>query len=76
MGKTSIKRSYLGFDIIDNYEMTLGVEISTKTMGKNVLQIWDLAGQRGFNTLFADHFANVEAAIVVFDIPIRNLLKI
>lgn len=68
VGKTSIKRSYLGLDFIDNYEMTLGVEISTKTMGKNVLQIWDLAGQRGFNALFSDHFANAEAAVVVFDI--------
>ena len=32
VGKTSIKRSYLGFDFIDNYEMTIGVEISTKSL--------------------------------------------
>lgn len=68
VGKTSLKRSYLGFDFIDNYEMTIGVEVSNKNLGKNFLQIWDLGGQRGFQEVFGSHFASAEAAIIVFDI--------
>ncbi|MCE7734067.1 MAG: GTP-binding protein [Candidatus Heimdallarchaeota archaeon] len=68
VGKTSLKRSYLGLDFIDNYEMTIGVEVSVKRYGKTTLQIWDLGGQRGFQKVFGDHFAKAEAAVVVFDI--------
>ena len=68
VGKTSLKRSYLGLDFIDNYEMTIGVEVSVKRVGKTLLQIWDLGGQRGFQQVFGDHFAKAEAAVVVFDI--------
>ncbi|OLS17054.1 MAG: Transforming protein p29 precursor [Candidatus Heimdallarchaeota archaeon LC_2] len=68
VGKTSIKRSYLGFDFIDNYEMTIGMEISTKSLERNILQIWDLAGQRGFNKIFEDHFKHTQAVVIVFDI--------
>lgn len=68
VGKTSLKRSYLGLDFIDNYQMTIGVDVSSKKLGKNILQIWDLGGQRGFQQIFGDYFAKTEGAVVVFDI--------
>ncbi|MHA2253293.1 MAG: GTP-binding protein [Candidatus Kariarchaeaceae archaeon] len=68
VGKTSLKRSFLGFDFIDNYEMTIGAEASIKRLGKNALQIWDLGGQRGFQQVFENYFLETDSAIVVFDI--------
>ncbi|OLS27704.1 MAG: Transforming protein p29 precursor [Candidatus Heimdallarchaeota archaeon LC_2] len=48
--------------------MTIGVDVSSKKLGKNILQIWDLGGQRGFQQIFGDYFAKTEGAVVVFDI--------
>lgn len=68
VGKTSLKRSFFGFEFIDNMEMTIGAEASIKRLGKNILQIWDLGGQRGFQASFEDFFIETDSAIVVFDI--------
>ena len=71
-GKTSIKRSYMGLEFIDNYYMTLGVDISIKTNEKFALQIWDLGGQRGFLSILDNYILDLDAAMVVFDITNRE----
>ncbi|MHA2172079.1 MAG: GTP-binding protein, partial [Candidatus Kariarchaeaceae archaeon] len=68
VGKTSIKRSYMGLEFIDNYEMTLEAEASIKRFGRHDLQIWDLGGQRGFQKAFDDYFVSTDSAVIVFDI--------
>ncbi|MHA1690248.1 MAG: hypothetical protein ACTSU7_01295, partial [Candidatus Heimdallarchaeaceae archaeon] len=49
VGKTSIRRSYLGETFKGNYNLTLGSDFATKTMQVGDLNtnmiIWDLAGQ-------------------------------
>jgi small GTP-binding protein len=71
-GKTSIKRSYMGLEFIDNYYMTLGVEISVKSNEKFALQIWDLGGQSGFISILDTYIMGLDAAVIVFDITDRE----
>ena len=72
VGKTSIRRRYLGEGFKLDYYTTLGTDFSIKRQvvnGRNVeLQIWDVAGQPLFKELRKKFFIGVNGAILVFDL--------
>ena len=70
VGKTSIKSTYLGLDYVDNYHMTLGVEIGMKLFGKHQLHLFDIGGQSGFS--MAEYFSGAHGAVLVFDVTNRE----
>ena len=53
VGKTSLRRNYLGKSFRENYLMTIGADFSVKQVPYEdyivSLQIWDLAGQPRFS---------------------------
>ena len=52
VGKTSIRRNYLGEDFIEGHLATIGVDLATKRVlfNEEIVRfiIWDLAGQPSF----------------------------
>ncbi len=77
VGKTSIRRNFMGDAFIKDYLSTLGADFSVKKLSlgeKNgtellvELQIWDIAGQEGFASLRARFFQGASAAFLVYDV--------
>lgn len=73
VGKTSLRRKYMGETFIQDHLDTLGADFSvTKVdMGEDTiieLEIWDLASQPGFEILRQRFFKGTSAAIMVFDL--------
>ncbi len=80
VGKTSIRRKYLGETTIKEYIYTIGADFATKKMkiSKNLsvqYQIFDLAGQQKFDKVRASFYSGVQAAILVYDITDNNTLR-
>jgi len=72
VGKTSLRKNYMGESFEEEYLMTIGADFAVKyipyedyTVG---LQIWDLAGQPRFSDVRKSYYAGAYGAIVVFDI--------
>ncbi|MHA1667041.1 MAG: Rab family GTPase [Candidatus Heimdallarchaeaceae archaeon] len=76
VGKTSIRRNYLGKGFRENYLMTIGADFSVKQVPYEDyminLQIWDLAGQPRFSEVRGAYYQNCYGALVVFDITRPN----
>ncbi len=75
VGKTSIRRRYLGEGFKDDYQMTIGADLAAKESstiysgGKQIKYlIWDLAGQPRFNHVRKAYYMSAVGALVVFDI--------
>lgn len=80
VGKTELRRKYMGETFIPDHLSTLGadfsvckVDIDEKTIVE--LQIWDLAGQPGFEDLRQRFFKGASAAIMVFDLEKPKTFK-
>lgn len=74
VGKTSIRRQYLGEGFSDDYQMTIGADLAVKSSpviysgGKQIKYlIWDLAGQPRFENVRKTYYMATVGAIVVFD---------
>jgi len=76
VGKTSLCSSLQGESISGEYDITVGVDISTAVMGVNgqraKLILWDLAGQSQFGCLRPSFYRGTRCAIVVFDLTNRG----
>ncbi|MFW9778259.1 MAG: Rab family GTPase [Candidatus Heimdallarchaeota archaeon] len=75
VGKTSIRRQYLGEGFQEDYQMTIGADLATKSSstiypgGKQIkFVIWDLAGQPRFDVVRKAYYNNAVGALVVFDV--------
>lgn len=72
VGKTTLRRKYMGQSLAPNYLPTLGADFShyrTMYQGYPVeLLIWDLAGQPRFQTVRGAYFTGSYGAVVVFDV--------
>ncbi|MCK4896735.1 MAG: GTP-binding protein, partial [Candidatus Heimdallarchaeota archaeon] len=72
VGKTSIRRSYLGETFEGSYSLTLGSDFATKTMNVGDLNIcmiiWDLAGQPRFKAVREGFYRGTRGALLVFDL--------
>ncbi len=74
VGKTSIRRQYLGEGFRNDYQMTIGADLASKESpvlysgGRQVKYlIWDLAGQPRFEGVRKAYYMSAMGAIVVFD---------
>ncbi|MFX1596552.1 MAG: Rab family GTPase, partial [Promethearchaeota archaeon] len=74
VGKTSIINKFLGKDIPERYIPTIGTVTHRKDyiIKKNEtvirVNIWDLGGQKSFNPFNANHYSDVDIALLVFDL--------
>jgi len=74
VGKTSIRRQYLGEGFKNDYQMTIGADLAIKESpvlysgGRQVKYlIWDLAGQPRFENVRTAYYMSAMGALVVFD---------
>ena len=76
VGKTSIRRRYLGKGFISSHIATIGVDFAQKSIvvDKQPVQlvIWDLAGQEGYGKVRKHYYQGASALILVYDITNRN----
>ncbi len=76
VGKTSIRRKYLGQVFKTNYIPTLGVDFANKTMdldGLSVrLVIWDIAGQEAFSGLRRRYYEGCAGMILAYSVVDRE----
>lgn len=76
VGKTSIRRKYLGEGFRTSHIATLGVDFAQKYVhhqGKtHRLIIWDLSGQASFETVRKHYYQGCSSIILVYSISDRN----
>ncbi len=72
VGKTSLRRSYMGKTFSEKYQKTLGVDISHLHYSKDNREIdiviWDLAGERQFRNIRKAYCQGMNGAILVIDV--------
>jgi small GTP-binding protein len=71
VGKTSLRRTYMGESFEQNYLMTIGADFSMKSleldMGNAIrFQLWDLAGQQSTRNIITKHCIGAIGAIAVY----------
>ena len=71
VGKTSLRKRYLGLGFQYSYNMTIGADFGVKNVdldGEQVVsQVWDLAGQPRFANIREVYYRGSTGAILVFD---------
>lgn len=76
VGKTSVRRNYLGKGFITSHIATIGVDFAQKYVqvdGTTVrLVIWDLAGQTGFERVRKHYYQGCSALILVYSVVNRE----
>ena len=79
VGKTSLRRSYLGDGFITEHLQTIGADFASlpkKIHDYSVLfQIWDIAGQKIFENLRMMYYKGALGALMVFDAKKLSTLK-
>lgn len=72
VGKTSLVRRFVQDEFDDRYVSTIGTKVSKQTLhidgNEQVLQIWDVFGQHGYNRVQAACYCGSTGAIVVIDL--------
>lgn len=68
VGKTSLRRRYMGEGFTTDYITTLGADFAITQYKDNQLQIWDLAGHINFQQLVDNYLIGGRGLIVVYDI--------
>ncbi|MHA2253294.1 MAG: Rab family GTPase [Candidatus Kariarchaeaceae archaeon] len=68
VGKTQLKRRYLGQKFSEGYEMTDGSELSVKRIDPGVLQIWDLSSHPGHKAVNKKFLKETQGVFLVFDV--------
>lgn len=78
VGKTSLRKRYLGLGFPTEYLETLGADFSIKTTHFNNIelryQIWDIAGQPRFNQIRKSFYMGAQAGLVLYDVSERKSL--
>lgn len=79
VGKTSLRKRYLGEGFKLSYRMTIGADFAVKKYnfnGDNIIsQIWDLAGQMKFSKVREVYYKGSTGALLVFDITRPSTLE-
>ena len=74
VGKTSLRRRFMGKSFLRNYLATLGADFSHTTIKYDDTairySIWDLAGSRTFERIHPQYFHNALGVIIVYDLTI------
>jgi small GTP-binding protein len=77
VGKTSLRRQYMGEGFRANYMITIGADFAVKKMslegGYDVsIQIWDLAGQEHFKNVRSTFYKGAQGALAVYSTVERS----
>ncbi|MHA2275423.1 MAG: Rab family GTPase [Candidatus Kariarchaeaceae archaeon] len=77
VGKTSIRRNYMGETFVEDHITTIGAGFAVKRIPLDEdklleLQVWDLAGQSGMDVLLQRYIMGSHAAFIVFDLSLRE----
>ncbi|MHA1983687.1 MAG: Rab family GTPase [Candidatus Hodarchaeales archaeon] len=81
VGKTALRRQYMGLGFSESYFMTLGADLSLQDLDLpdpegNIIphkfQIWDLTGQPTFTSVRPMYYKGAHAAIVVYDVSLKS----
>ncbi|MHA1114956.1 MAG: GTP-binding protein [Candidatus Heimdallarchaeum aukensis] len=76
VGKTSLRKTYLGEGFKEGYSMTIGADFAVKRLKIDqqdfVAQIWDLAGQQRFSAVREVYYRGTSGCLLVFDISRRS----
>ncbi|CAD8084579.1 unnamed protein product [Paramecium sonneborni] len=80
VGKSCLLLRYTKDEFTSEYNVTIGVEFSSKTVEidlntKIKLQIWDTAGQESFRSIVRSFYRNVTAVFLVYNITKRDTLE-
>ena len=71
VGKSSILYNLTNNQFFHNYDMTIGVEYSSKIITQDAkyikLQIWDTAGQEVFKSITKSYYRDNSVIIIVYD---------
>ena len=72
VGKTSLRRRFMGESFSTQHLMTIGADFSTTKMAideSNItFQLWDIAGAQGFSSIRSQFYRGVKGALCVFDV--------
>ena len=76
VGKTSLRRKFLGQGFIHSHIATIGVDFAQKYVsvdGKTIrLVIWDLAGQQSYESVRKHYYQGCSSLILVFSVVDRE----
>ncbi|MCF2137709.1 MAG: GTP-binding protein [Candidatus Thorarchaeota archaeon] len=76
VGKTSIRRNYLGEDFIEGHLATIGVDLATKKVlfRDEIIKfvIWDLAGQPTFEKVRGHYYHGSNGILLVYSVIDRE----
>jgi len=77
VGKTCICSTFLGMEFREEHLMTVGIEKMSSTVkidtGEELkLKLWDTAGQERFKSVSVKNIRYSQAAVVVFDLTVKE----
>ncbi|TFG11383.1 GTP-binding protein [Candidatus Thorarchaeota archaeon] len=76
VGKTSIRRNYLGDEFIEGHIATIGVDLATKRVlfDDEIVKfiIWDLAGQPSFEQVRGHYYHGCNGIVLVYSVVDRE----
>jgi len=76
VGKTSIRRNYLGEEFTEGHIATIGVDLATKRVlfEQEIVKfiIWDLAGQPTFEKVRGHYYAGCNGILLVYSVVDRE----
>lgn len=79
VGKTSLRKRYLGEGFKEIYDVTIGADFSiykTLIAGRSIkFQMWDLAGQPRFKMVQKSYYLGSLGALLIFDITKRETFQ-
>jgi len=76
VGKTSIRRNYLGEEFTEGHIATIGVDLATKRVlfDQEIVKfiIWDLAGQPTFEKVRGHYYSGCNGILLVYSVVNRS----
>jgi len=76
VGKTSLRRKYLGQSFVHSHLATIGVDFAQKYVfmpGYRIrLVLWDLAGQQGYESVRRHYYQGCSAIVLVYAVDDRR----
>jgi small GTP-binding protein len=76
VGKTSIRRNYLGEEFTEGHIATIGVDLATKRVlfNQEIVKfiIWDLAGQPTFEKVRGHYYSGCNGILLVYSVVDRS----
>ncbi len=79
VGKTSLRRSYLGKNFLKSYNMTIGADFAVKSVSIGnynlTVNLWDLSGQSKFKILRESYYRGASGAILVYSIDRKDTFE-